>query len=213
MTLRGVADGLQYALRFIPYLLTLPMRKTNPASCGAVYDLGSWRDVPVTFDQMRIERHLSEISLKDRRILHVGVGSSRVAAQFHARCQLIDGITVMEDEVSHAESLGIPNYRVYLMDKYGDSILGLPNKYHYILDNNPSSYAPHRDAMQTMFARYLDLLEDGGAFVTDTLGMQHHRPFAFPLHDDDLMALERRLPVTYVKVNRTVRALVKNVNA
>ena len=73
-------------------------------------------------------------------------------------------------KVSHAESLGISNYRVYLMDKYGDSILGLPNKYHYILDNNPSSYAPHRDAMHTMLTRYMDLLEDGGAVVTDTLG-------------------------------------------
>jgi hypothetical protein len=213
MTLHRLADGLLYALQFVPYLLTLPARKTQPASCGSAYDLGSWRDVPVTFDQLRIERHLSEISLRDRKILHVGVGSSRVAAKFHRQCHLIDGITVMEDEVSHAESLGISNYRVYLMDKYGDSILGLPNKYHYILDNNPSSYAPHRDAMQTMFTRYIDLLEDGGAVVTDTLGMQHHRPFAFPIDDDDLMAFERKLPVKYVKVNRTVRALIKNVNA
>ena len=42
---------------------------------------------------------------------------------------------------------------------------------------------------------------------------EHKRPFAFPMREEDLMAFERKLPVKYVKVNRTVRALVKNANA
>jgi hypothetical protein len=44
------------------------------------------------------------------------VEADHLATTFHTRCLGIDGITVMEDEVALAKSLGIPNYQAYLTD-------------------------------------------------------------------------------------------------
>lgn len=123
MTPGGVQDTVQNAWRWAAFLVTLlTNREGEKAACGALYDGGSWLDAPVTIDQMRIERYLNTLPLEGRTVLHVGVGSSHLAKGFHHRCRAIDGLTVIDHERRHAESLGIPNYRVYLMDKHSEGV-------------------------------------------------------------------------------------------
>ena len=45
--------------------------------------------------------------------------------------------------------------------------------------------------------------------LTDRLGMHFHESYAFPIGEEDLIALEDVLPVRYQKIDRSVRAVVK----
>src|SRR3954468_9606875 len=60
---------------------------------------------PVTPDQAAIEEFLANCDLSGARLLHVGVGDSSLAARLIGRCHGIDGFTVSDGELSHAESL------------------------------------------------------------------------------------------------------------
>ena len=115
----------------------------------------------------------------------------------------------MEDELQHAEALGISNYKVYLMDKYSDKIAALPKRYDYIIDGNLSSFTAERAAFEAMVERYVALLEKGGMILTDRFGMHFHERYSFPIDDEDLIAFEQVLPIQFKKIDRTLRALVK----
>jgi hypothetical protein len=170
---------------------------------------GSWVDAPVSLEQLRVERYLTDMPLETRNILQIGIGSSTLATKFHHKCRHIDGITVTDDELKHAEGLGISNYSVFLMNKYSDKIATLPNKYHYIIDTNLSSFTSKRSDLDAMVTRYVALLEKGGMILTDRLGMHFYEAYAFPIYDDDLIAFERVLPVRYEQIDRSLRSLVR----
>ena len=210
MSIEDLVDIVHNIFRYSGFVLKSHFRKVDRTpSCGAAYGSGSWIDAPISLEQLRVERHLRGAQLENKNLLHVGIGSSAIARKFHRTCKHIDGITVMEEELKHAQGLEISNYNVYLMNKYTDKIAALPNKYHYIVDTNLASYTPSRSDLAAMVERYIALLESGGMILTDRLGMHFHESYAFPIYDEDLIAFERVLPVKFEKVNRSVRALVK----
>ena len=205
-----LADIGRNTFRYAPFVLMSALGRVTAESCGSKYGDGSWRDAPPSMEQLRIERYLAGSSVAGKTLLHVGVGSSSVARRFHAECRQIDGLTVMADEITYADGLGYSNYRVYLLDKFSPAVTTtLPNRYHFIIDNNPSSFAPSRAAFDWMIANYVELLEPGGMFLTDRVGMHYREKYAFSVADDDLAAFERVLPVRFERPTTSVRALVK----
>jgi predicted TPR repeat methyltransferase len=132
-----------------------------------------WHRTDTTVDQACIEDALETMKPgKQKRILHVGVGNSRLAQRFAPRVRLIDGLTVSEEEVAFAVTLSLPNYTVYRANKYSRDVLGLlENSYDYIVDNNLGSYACCQFHYYRMFDTYWSVLRPGGRLLTDQQGM------------------------------------------
>jgi len=75
-------------------------------------------------------------------MLHVGVGNSKLAQRFASRARRLDGLTVHQNEKTHADALGIPNYTVYVLNKYSPEFVSVLTKpYDVIIDNNLASFA------------------------------------------------------------------------
>src|SRR2546423_1184202 len=100
--------------------------------CGRLEHPGLATDMPIwidhtqentTVDQAGIEDALDVMDLRERCILHVGVGNSRFAQRFAGRVRLVDGLTVSHREKELADSLRIPNYTVYFLSKYSREFL------------------------------------------------------------------------------------------
>lgn len=148
-----------------------------------------------TPDQLRIEAELAGLRLRGKRLLHVGVGNSRLAARFHHELLWIDGLTVSEAEKAHADSLAIPNYRVLIANKYRPSLWRRRRSYDLIVDNNPIGFA----CCQRHFRRFLESLVDclvpGGRILTDPHGLSWLHGGGRGPTRDELSALLRHLPV------------------
>jgi hypothetical protein len=198
----------------------LPSRYDScPEICGRLEHPGLATDMPIwidhtqeatTVDQAGIEDALDGMDLRDRCILHVGVGNSRFAQRFAGRVRLVDGLTVSHREKELANSLRIPNYTVYFLSKYSREFLTtIENKYDFIVDNNLASFACCKYHFFRMFDNYLWCLRPGGRILTDQRGMDwtvDNDP-RWQLTFSDLVALERRFPVAVEKVTDTVYAI------
>jgi len=187
-----------------------------PEVCGRLKHPGLALDMPIwvdhtrddtTVDQQRIEDALERMDLDGRRVLHVGVGNSRFAQRFAGRVRLIDGLTVSEREKTLADSLHVPNYTVYLLNKYGRDFLGtIENRYDFIIDNNLASFACCKYHFYRMLDNYLWCLRPGGSVLTDQRGMDwtvENDP-RWQLCYEDLEALAGRFPVGVRKVTDAV---------
>lgn len=162
-----------------------------------------------TKDQARIEAELERMDLAGKIILHVGVGNSKLAERFASRVKLIDGLTIAPPEKARADSLGLPNYRVRLGNKYSRS-LRLENRYDFIIDNNLAGFVCCKYHFYLMWNTYLDALRPDGKILTHQRGMDW--TFADPrwrLGYDDLVALEAKLPVRVSRLGEKVYATAK----
>ncbi len=164
-----------------------------------------------TPDQARIEVVLESIDLRDRRLLHVGIGNSSLALRCHGRCRQIDGITLSSRERDKALALKLANYRALCANKYGS---GLPaviqGPYDFIIDNNLASFACCGFHLLLMFSNYRLLLNDGGQVLTDQQGMDWVvRDVRWRLRFNDLVEIGRRLSMNVVRVTDTVYAMIK----
>ena len=65
----------------------LPFDCGNDISPGIIYgpDLRDWSAKATTPDQYRIEKFIDRFDLRDKRVLHVGIGNSGLAKRFHRR--------------------------------------------------------------------------------------------------------------------------------
>jgi hypothetical protein len=164
-----------------------------------------------TIDQQCIEQALNRMDWRGKSILHVGVGNSRLAQRFAAGASLIDGITVCRSEVEKAESLGITNYRVYFLNKYGREFpLMLTNRYDFVIDNNLASYACCKYHFYRMLDNYLGAMEPGGQILTDQHGMDFTvEENRWLLSFDDLRGLEEKFPVRVSRIEGTVYSIVR----
>ncbi|MFB0925782.1 MAG: hypothetical protein QMB65_10975 [Vicingaceae bacterium] len=169
----------------------------------------SWVEIRVTDDQLRIEVVLKEFDLKDKKILHVGIGSSSLASQFNYLAERIDGITVMPEEKKYAESLNLPKYNTFIINKYSNELNSLNQSYDFIIDNNLSSFACCKHHYQLMLNNYIDILNQGGMILTDEVGMKYYEDYAFGIEFEDLQKLEKELPVKVLKINQSVFAIQK----
>jgi len=181
----------------------------NPGVALDALDTIDFSRRETTKDQARIEAELERMDLAGKIILHVGVGNSKLAERFASRVKLIDGLTIAPPEKARADSLGLPNYRVRLGNKYSRS-LRLENRYDFIIDNNLAGFVCCKYHFYLMWNTYLDALRPDGKILTHQRGMDW--TFADPrwrLGYDDLIALEAKLPVRVWRLGEKVYAIAK----
>jgi hypothetical protein len=140
---------------------------------GMVYneDLRDWSDKATTPDQLRIERYIDRYDLRQKRILHLGIGNSGLAQRLHRRTGEIVGTTVDDPEMDVARSLALPNYSFVLHNKYSGKNEDVPARFDFILDNNPTSPCCCIRHLAALFDFYTEKLADGGQIVTDRQGL------------------------------------------
>jgi hypothetical protein len=161
-----------------------------------------------TKDQARIEAVLEGMDLAGRKMLHVGVGNSGLAQRLASRLNLIDGLTVSSNEKARADLLAIPDYRVFLLNKYSHEF-ALPTRYDLIVDNNLASFACCKHHFHLMLNNYLAVLRPRGIILTDRKGMDWAVDPRWRLTFEDLAALEAKFPVRARRLTGHVYALEK----
>ena len=168
-----------------------------------------WTQQETTPDQARIEAVLNTMAVTGASILHVGVGNSRFAQRFASRARRIDGLTVHQNEKTHADALGIPNYTAYVLNKYSPGFVSVITKTcDFIIDNNLASFACCKHHFSVMFENYLRALTSHGQILTCQIGMDvYHGAFGWVMTYADLVSLERKFPVQVSKITDVVYAI------
>ncbi|MGA7932758.1 MAG: hypothetical protein WCA35_04195 [Kovacikia sp.] len=165
--------------------------------------------VETTPDQIRIETVLKTLDWQGKNLLHVGVGNSQLAKNFASGLNLLNGLTVSVNEKNKADSLGLKNYRVYLISKYSrDLVLLISDKYDFIVDNNLASFACCKFHFYQMMDTYLWALKPGGQILTDQTGMNWFvGDPRWRLTYRDLVRMEKVFPIKVSKMTNSVYSL------
>jgi hypothetical protein len=166
---------------------------------------------PTTIDQSRIEDVIEALPPEGLRILHVGVGNSSLARRFASRAAAITGLTLSRNERELSDSLGLPQYAVFLVNKYGREFPSLAGcGYHLVVDNNLASFACCKFHFYRMLDNYLCALETGGKILTDQRGMDWTAgDVRWRLTYSDLEALGRKFPTRADRITESVYSLTK----
>jgi hypothetical protein len=187
-------------------------RLDNP---GAPLDSDRFLDSskkPTTVDQSRIEDVIDALGPDGLRILHVGVGNSSLAQRFALRAEAVIGATLSGNEKELADSLRLPQYSVFVANKYGREFPSLAGNGHdLIVDNNLASFACCKFHFYRMLDSYLGALNKGGMILTDQRGMDWTAGDArWKLTYCDLEALERKFPLRAARITESVYSLTKS---
>jgi hypothetical protein len=150
-----------------------------PFDCGNSNDPGivdspdfrDWTGKKTTADQRRIERYVDRYDLGDKRLLHIGIGNSDLAKRLHRRAREIVGTTVDQREIDLARSLSLPNYTVVEDNKYSAHHEAVTGRFHFIIDNNPTSACCCFTHLAQLFGFFDAKLAGGGQIVTDREGL------------------------------------------
>ncbi|ROU05585.1 methyltransferase domain-containing protein [Lysobacter enzymogenes] len=126
-----------------------------------------------TDDQAAINRWLQGASLDGADVLHVGTGNSSVARLLDGRARVVS-VTVARGEFEHAQSLGLRDYRVHLLNKHGLEFgeRFAAASFDCILDNNLASFACCQRHLERYFDALARLLRPRGFVLTHWQGMQ-----------------------------------------
>jgi hypothetical protein len=151
----------------------LPFDCGNDSDPGIIYgpDLRDWSTKATTPDQYRIENYIDRLDLRDKRLLHIGVGNSGLARRFHRHVKEIVGTTIDEPEIKVAQAFGYPNYSVALHNKYSGGSITPPEKFDLIIDNNLTSPCCCVRHLAALFSFFNERLAEGGLIVTDREGL------------------------------------------
>jgi hypothetical protein len=168
-----------------------------------------WTQQPTTPDQAHIEAVLDTMAVADASILHVGVGNSKFAQRFASRAHRIDGLTVHQNEKTQADALGLPNYSVYVLNKYSPDLISvITHTYDFIIDNNLASFACCKQQFAVMLENYLRVLASHGQILTCQIGMDvYHGDFGCVMTYADLVSLESTFPVHVSQLTDVVYAI------
>jgi hypothetical protein len=168
-----------------------------------------WTQQETTRDQVCIEAALDTMAVTGASILHVGVGNSKFAQRFASRARRIDGLTVHQNEKTHADALGLPNYTIYVLNKYSPEFGSvITNTYDFIIDNNLASFACCKQHFAVMCENYLRALTSHGQILTCQIGMDAvHGDFGWVMTYADLVSLERKFPMHVSKLTDVVYAI------
>jgi hypothetical protein len=190
----------------------LPFDCGNSSDPGIIHgpDLRDWSAKSTTSDQYRIEKYIDRFDLRDRRVLHIGIGNSGLARRFHGHVKEIVGTTIDKPEIEVAQTLGYPNYSAVLHNKYSGGSASLAGKFDLILDNNLTSPCCCFAHLAALFSFYEDRLARGGQIVTDREGLawvppESNRRWSFDF--DDLAAVASAAGLAAFRVNRSVYVL------
>lgn len=193
----------------------LPFDCGNHDHPGVRYceDLRDWSDKATTPDQKRIEHYIDRYDLRERRVLHIGIGNSGLAKRFHCRVKEIVGTTIDEPEMAVARSLALPNYRHVIHNKYSDREDGIEGQFDFILDNNPTSPCCCVRHLGQLFEFYVARLAPGGQVVTDRVGLRWVPDDTNPRWSfdfDDLAATAAVAGLAAFQANRNVYVLARS---
>ncbi|MBW1779299.1 MAG: hypothetical protein JRL30_01040 [Deltaproteobacteria bacterium] len=106
----------------------------------------------------------------DHRVLHVGVGNSRLARELAPSVASIKGVTINPKEKDRADLLAIENYKVVVGDKHlwpTYKRFGNNPKYDWIVDSDLTCYACCKWHGVNLFLLYLDMLAPEGTIWTN----------------------------------------------
>jgi hypothetical protein len=150
-----------------------------PKHCGTdaapgIDEVEEWRDwtaIETTPDQRRIEDFVSRYNLRDAVLLHIGVGNSELAKRFAPGARAILGTTISAAEHSHGEQLRLPNYLVFINNKYSGIPVPGDDVFDFIIDNNPTTFGCCVYHLDKMMSEYRRRLKDTGMIVTDRQGL------------------------------------------
>ena len=114
-----------------------------------------------------------------------------------------------QNEKTQADALGIPNYTVYVLNKYSPEFVSvITNTYDFIIDNNLASFACCKYHFAVMFENYLRVLASHGQILTCQIGMDaYHGDFGWVMTYADLVSLESTFPVHVSKLTDVVYAI------
>ena len=165
-----------------------------------------WTHQATTRDQVCIEAVLDTMAVTDASILHVGVGNSKFAQRFASRARRIAGLTVHQNEKTQADALRLPNYSVYVLNKYSPEFVSvIMPTYDFIIDNNLASFACCKYHFAVMVENYLRVLASHGQILTCQIGMDaYHGDFGWVMTYADLVSLESKFPVHVSKLTDVV---------
>ena len=137
------------------------------------YNYTYWEDRNVTSGEICIINYILEnLSLKNKNILHVGVGNSFLYKKLKNN-NLIYGITISRKELEIARNFNDNNYITFYCDKYSMNLINIFKKikFDYIIDNNLKSYACCYKSFLNMFKNFKYLLNPNGLIITSYEGM------------------------------------------
>src|SRR5579872_1422545 len=192
-----------------------------PENCGHGSDPGvrdlpefhDWSTRETTPDQQRIERYIAGFDLRSKRLLHIGVGNSKLARRFWRRAGEIVGTTNEANEACTPRNWRMPNYEIVLQNKYAWETKLTPGKFDFIIDNNPASYCCCMFHLMALFEFYREKLAPGGQIVTDQQGLSWVAPAGNPQFGMDFERLEeiaRIAGFSASKINRNTYVLVNS---
>lgn len=113
------------------------------------------------------------IFIKDKNILHIGIGNSSIFSKFKDIALNIDGITVMNVEANIAKDISIihkKRYQIYVFNKYDISNYKELPAYDLIIDNNAKKYSCCQKHWVEYFRVILSHLKKEGVFITHEQG-------------------------------------------
>ena len=133
-----------------------------------------WENKKTTKDEKEIILYLQNNLelLKNKTILHVGIGNSELGLTFSKYAKFIDGITISIPE----KNKGISNncYRnINICNKYNlnDMKNIFLNKYDIIIDQGLKCYSCCNTHFVDLFEFYIQNLSNKGIFITSKFGM------------------------------------------
>jgi len=136
-----------------------------------------WENRKVTSDEVEIVNFLNN-KYKSQKIsiLHIGIGNSYVASKLNI-FNLIDGISISNNEIILANSLNINNYKVYFFNKLKKNVFSnnLFTKYDVIIDVNLKSFSCCEFSFNKLFNDYSSMLNINGTIITGKRGMNWSR--------------------------------------
>jgi len=120
---------------------------------------------------LALRNNLSILSLALRRFCTLRSETRAFGKRFAPRVEFIRGITIHDEERMFANNLAIVNYIVTTNSKYSANIASFTEKFDFIVDNNPSTFACCLFHFCTMLISYKKLLRDGGEILTAEPGL------------------------------------------
>ena len=155
-------------------------RTKCPFGCNLFNDESNyhyWEDKKVTSDEIHILDYIKNNFLhKKSKILHVGIGNSYIAKNINDY-DLIDGISLSQNEIDLAKEKGIKNYNIFFQNKYSENNIIEKRLYTYdiIIDANLKSFSCCTEAFENLFKLYSNLLNKDGIIITSKKGMNWSR--------------------------------------
>ena len=136
-----------------------------------------WENRKVTSDEIDILEFLnSNNDNKNCNILHVGIGNSFLASELNYFKEII-GITISQNEIKHASTKHISNYKYFFLNKYKSNSLDIfkDKKFNIIIDTNIKSFACCDKAFINLFEQYVNSLDSNGFIISHINGLRWSR--------------------------------------